>query len=62
MNAELDVPVALALPRAGWTDALVRRYVRALVTYHEELVAEKGPDAFLCDRLERLLGIRGGVR
>jgi len=61
-TTELEAP-RLALPPVGWTDPLVRRYVAALVRYHEERCrGQFGADVAVCNRLERLLGIEGGVR
>lgn len=58
-----QAPEQLELPAAHWSDPLIRRYVRALVRHHELcLQAGQEPSYGLCERLERLLEIRGGVR
>ncbi len=63
---ELDALVhapRMALPPAGWTEPLVRRYVSALVRHIEAQVRDGTyPTPALLDRIERLLMIREGVR
>lgn len=58
----LPVPAVSELPPPSWIEPLVKRYVRALVTYHEEVVAGGHTDVFVMQTLERLLRIQKGVR
>ena len=49
------------LPNQAWIELQIRHYVEALVSYHVAVTEADKPDVWVCQSLERLLGVEKGV-